>query len=799
MNPITLVLSLACLAASTLTAGETVVLQQGVSPKGYAGCQTATLWPAPPSQSPASGDRMLYLRGEQNRLLARFEIPAAYKGKSLVRARLWVFLPKVMKENRYCEIMCNGMLAAWDKTATWANAGGSNKWQSAGGHFDNRTAYSNGRPLGVTDSYELYAKDHPYWNNLMRWLPVSVPEGGMWIAFNVTPLAEKWLATPAENFGVMLMPVRIEDRRMPNPWEIDIPSETYDPDPKLRPRLEMEFTPAAEPVQVGMIHSMIRVNPWSSRYMYRGEYKREYALEMAANEYEGFQVIVHPLVNDVKDIRFAWDDLVEPATGRKLPKDRLNWYCEDVIKLNTSWLVRDAYFGGKRYHVPDPLVPADLAPARWRDVPRQQATPFWFTVHAPAGTAPGLYRATLTLSGQGMDPVKLALGVRVWDYEIPRKWNFSVVGSFGDPSGFYGSDWRPDWMDRWYDFLLDHRLAPVAQYSSVLSPPVERIPHCVERGMNVIYLDGHFRPQSDLAVLQSRHDKIKQMGLIDLAAVYVEDEGQQHEMRRQLAAKRRQHAPEAMMLVGGAPPVKEMIGVVDIWDPEIDQWPGDKLSAAEGRRIVEECQARGEQFYWYVAAAPTHPYPNIQLEYPLIAARSYLWMTWKYRVTGFEYYCYNIWARNIHNPPRWPDAPWDPRSFKEYNSDGNLFYPGPNGTPCSSVRLENIRDGIEDWESFYLLRDYADALRAKKDAKAADILKRADAMLDVPDEVVTSVTKWSQDPELLLKTRRDLADFIVALKGAVPQAEYEKTRDARRSLHVERQRKMLRERASPGP
>ena len=134
-----------------------------------------------------------------------------------------------------------------------------------------------------------------------------------------------------------------------------------------------------------------------------------------------------------------------------------------------------------------------------------------------------------------------------------------------------------------------------------------------------------------------------------------------------------------------------------------------------------------------------------------------------------------------------------------YNCDGMLFYPGPGGTPCPSIRLENIRDGIEDWESFYMLRDYADTLRTGGPAagsKAAGLLQQADAMLDVPDEVVKSVTEWSQDPELLLKTRRQLAELILAIKKLVPPEAYQQLCGARQAAQLRREREMLKQRAA---
>ena len=62
------------------------------------------------------------------------------------------------------------------------------------------------------------------------------------------------------------------------------------------------------------------------------------------------------------------------------------------------------YFGGKRYTLPDPLVPATLAPPAWKRVARHQATAFWFDVHAPTGTPPGRYGTSITQSGCASRP-----------------------------------------------------------------------------------------------------------------------------------------------------------------------------------------------------------------------------------------------------------------------------------------------------------------------------------------------------------------------------------------------------------
>jgi hypothetical protein len=54
---------------------------------------------------------------------------------------------------------------------------------------------------------------------------------------------------------------------------------------------------------------------------------------------------------------------------------------------------------------------------------------------------------------------------------------------------------------------------------------------------------------------------------------------------------------------------------------------------------------------------------------------------------------------------KWPNIPWDSRTYYYYNGEGQLVYPGPEGATYSSIRLENFRDSMEDYEYLYLLNE----------------------------------------------------------------------------------------------
>lgn len=762
--------------------GETMVLQNGRA--GYSGCTAAAVGAA----EVIDAGRALALRGSDSHVLLRFDLPRELASDALARARLEVFVQSVSDLRMICEIECRGVVRPWQEIA--AAQGDMGAWAEVG------TDYGRGRRAGVADSYELWEYDGEWFPHKYGFL--SVPPGGKWIDFDITPLVRQWLQDPAANRGVALTPVDLPDRRFPNTARIEVAGPAS-AEADRRPRLALDIAPLEKPYLVGMTHTLRKFCDRSTRYRFFGPFEEHYELAMARNEFEGFQVVVYPMAGGLDGVTFDWTDLVDPQTGATIPRDDICYACEYVFPaLHPNGKIEDWYFHGKNFAMPDPLVtPAPV------DLPERMSTPFWFTVRTRPQTRPGTYVGTVTVRPANAPPRDLKLTVRVWAYAIPQDWDHEAMGQmvWDDVRAVYG-EITPELKRRYIDFLLDHRFAPTEQYVDKLSPDLEDIPYCVERGMATIYLSGNFR--GDTEALRERYDAVKRLGLIDRALVYIGDETNDwDEMKRRSEAIRRA-CPEAMVMIGGSFPRPELEGVIDVFDPQIDVESNEvySLPADRMRPLIEQAKEKGEKFVWYVAAGPMLPCPNVQMEEPLIASRVLFWLAWKFGVTGFEYYCYNIWRHNLpQDGRRWPEAPFSPRGWGDTNGDGMLFYPGPEG-PFSSVRFENIRDGIEDWESHRVLGDYVAALRGKAArepglaAEVGELLARAERVLSVPDEVARDFVNWTWEPDVLLAARRELGDTIQEMTGFVSEEEMLAARQARRAAERERRREMLRQRAA---
>jgi hypothetical protein len=152
-------------------------------------------------------------------------------------------------------------------------------------------------------------------------------------------------------------------------------------------------------------------------------------------------------------------------------------------------------------------------------------------------------------------------------------------------------------------------------------------------------------------------------------------------------------------------------------------------------------------------------------------ARILGWLSWKNGVSGFEYWAANSWGDNLK---RLGDKPyittvevesWKANTFGTYNGDGYLVYPGPNGSVLSSIRLECLRDGIEDYEMLALLRERVNAAKAKgADVSAAEkLLAIGDAICRA--DLTQSPPAWvyPSDPQRLLDARGQIAQAISRL------------------------------------
>jgi hypothetical protein len=135
--------------------------------------------------------------------------------------------------------------------------------------------------------------------------------------------------------------------------------------------------------------------------------------------------------------------------------------------------------------------------------------------------------------------------------------------------------------------------------------------------------------------------------------------------------------------------------------------------------------------------------------------------TVRQRPDGFLYYQITIWnsRRCITSGPF---TDWDPRSWTRYHGDGSWTCVGPDGTPLPTVRLENFRDGLEDYAYALLLEQKLREVEGGKQKveDRAGWVKRAKEILAVPGDVMQTMTQFTGDPAAIYRWRDAMADLL---------------------------------------
>lgn len=465
-------------------------------------------------------------------------------------------------------------------------------------------------------------------------------------------------------------------------------------------------------------------------------------IELARNEYEGAQVVIDAYDRDLKGVQVTISNLIGP-NGAAIPKERVTLNRVDWVETHKPHYEVD-YVGWW----PDPLM--EMSPF---DVPRGRFQPVWVTVHCPKDAAAGLYRGTVTVKPANVPAASLPIEVKVWDFALSDETHLKTALALHEwqVGAWYGS--RGSEMTRaCMALLLEHRISPSNIYSGNPMPDRGDLPFCMERGLNAFnlgYIGSYDKGRLEELdrTLQEYKPFLQEHGWWSKGYIYGFDEVKPDRYADLKAAyawirERYPDVPRMCTVV----PNKELKGYVDIWCP---------LTANLVAEDAAEYVKGGDEVWWYVCCVPAHPYANWFVDYPAADARLLFWMTWKYRVTGFLYYAVNNWESNRKQPKRWPEGPWNAYTFDDYNGDGQLIYPGPNG-PLSSIRLECIRDGIEDYEYFYLLNELAQRAEGKD---VAEVRK----LLAVDSRVVKSLTDYTTDPHAILSARREIAAAIERL------------------------------------
>ena len=415
-------------------------------------------------------------------------------------------------------------------------------------------------------------------------------------------------------------------------------------------------------------------------------------------------------------------------------------------------------------------------------IPKADFIPVYFRVYVPAGTPAGVYKGRISFSGNGIKN-SLELQLRVFDFSLPARSSLKMAFSFFEKNyaDWYGCKTLTEKQKTYiYDFLLNYGISPNNIYHTNGSYPAQEYLEKLKDRINFVTFsaDGPAKPVSNEELEKiinpkvAAYEKIKSAGLEKYAYYYSYDEISAN-MKYLPAAK--QLLPAMGKKIPGLKamqtsfPIPEIKDLYNAWCPLFYHF-GDK----EELKALQELKQRGDEIWWYAADSPSKPYPNFFLDYPVFDCRIIATLSFMYKIDGVLYWCINReWSTNLDIKDQWPQKPWKAYIVNIFtqkrvskNGMGNLVYPGPDGRIYPSLRLENLRNGVADYEYLTMLKNRIETLK-KSNCQDKALLDKAEALLIIPADVAVAVNNYSSDPDNLLKYRVKVAEMIEGINAAL--------------------------------
>lgn len=540
-------------------------------------------------------------------------------------------------------------------------------------------------------------------------------------------------------------------------------------------RMSMESPCVHAKMAVGWTTSMEKVMPRGA-FSAKAIPEEGLSLRLARNEYESVQLLVAPLGGDLKKVKvraegdfaaniscdvigyvLATND-VGYAVGKTVPADKAAGYKRVGRVPPKGWW-------------PDPILDfMDEVDVKGTDVQS-----FWVRVRCPEDQKAGTWRNTLVVSAEGAGDVRIPLTVCVNDFTLPRTSMLPLSVTFmpETPCRNWKGHNKPlvAWgrhRAEWGEFLADYLITMQTVYHAgdkVYFDVLEKLRDERRLGMFCIGYLTHpastndadvakWRASPRLASLTNNYERAKLLGIADRAYVYGWDEEVPRDFPMMKTALEHLRA-----VLPGVP------YLTTAWDHKYGC--GTLLSGVDGfipssylfnTNQAAVARKEGRQVWWYVCCGPTFPYANMFTESPATETRLLMGaQAVRMRPDGFLYYQVSFWnSERVVDSGPFVDY-WNPDSQNtRVNGDGILAYTGPDGRPIPCIRLENFRDGLEDYAYAMILEKKLNARADKNDEWS----RRARELLHVPREVMDSMKNYTDDPRIIYRWRDAMADAI---------------------------------------
>jgi hypothetical protein len=560
-----------------------------------------------------------------------------------------------------------------------------------------------------------------------------------------------------------------------------------------------ELVNNAEPIKIWSTENTARYtqNEKPNSYI-----KANINMESAKNESESAQIIITPNQN-VSSYNVETFDLVQGSSI--ISKDNIKVYRQHYIAI---------YEGNNAVFYPDALIPIQKSFEKGENkILKDENQGIWITVNVPSSSQSGTYNSKIEITLDGKSYI-VPLNLKVYNFALPTETTSISAFSLHDLE----VPLTDASMKTYYDFFLQYRISttqlPISKpgdltYNQYALKAREYITNKQVTGFAIYYTTKYeIHPIYGVEYYTVDYDDLKgrieelirqstdDLDIMSKAYLYlgqILDEPSKGNYWRvkdvcsKLEQMKKDIAGDASLfpLDGSKNGVKKsllnlrnivttqlqydvpqnnnldngnFVGYINTWCPLVNYYNDDEYVYWANQRVKAN-----DKLWAYICDLPDAPHPAYHINDSLISMREFSWMRKKNNIEGELYWATTLYKKYegtaYVNRDVWTDA----YSYGRAPGEGFLVYPGTkyNRTePLPTLRLETIRDGIEDFEYISILERELTKANIKY-GMSLDVNNYIENLYNALFEGTIS----NSDITTLKKARKEIAGLIEAIQS----------------------------------
>ena len=492
------------------------------------------------------------------------------------------------------------------------------------------------------------------------------------------------------------------------------------------------------------------------------------------------------------DVTIEMGDLKNKTTGKVLPASTVEWNFVGTIQLEKNAPNQPL----RALARPAPAkYPEYLMEERKLNISEKVFKPVWLTLAIPEFAFPGKYIGNVTVkTAQGNQSLPVSL--MVYPLTMPVERHLKIVEWYSTSRFQELHSIKEPYSEPWFDMLKIYAKNMADHRQNVFRVPMnaidirksklgelefdfslfDKIAEIFWNTGKMDYLETGFLAKfgsekwystkiylADFALtdletgkkitlrgeevipylLPAFESHLRSLGWLHKTYFHIQDEPSLHNVLswREISSYLHHYAPDLRRM--DAIETTYLLDEIEVAVPKLD-------ALASWYNIYKTWEQKGNELWFYtVGIYQASLLPNKTIDMPVMDSRILHWLNYKYNATGYLHWGWNQWTANPYVDP------------DIHIGDGWHVYPTKNGV-LNSLRWEQMRNGIQDYEYFWMLEDKIQALKDSLGSQFSWIEPRQRGE-EIAGNVVMDFAEHTDDPLVLYKAKmaviKELLDF----------------------------------------